>query len=191
MGALRALGVVFRDAFGTELEGYGRDLGRVEYVDMANLDPRVTTTAFTVMSDVTNPLVGERGATYVFGPQKGADRAMLGRLEAGMETYASRLAAASGIDPVNVPGAGAAGGMGAAAVAGLGARIVSGIDALLDLAGFDELLQGVDLCVSGEGHADSQSVDGKVLSGIARRCKRGGVPLLAIGRHGRGCPRPP
>lgn len=180
MGCMRALGVRFLDACGNELAGTGADLGRVARIDLAGMDGRVAQTAFRVMCDVDNPLVGPRGATYVFGPQKGATPPIADQLERGMASYARVLAQTfDGLD-VMAPGMGAAGGLGAAARAFLGAQMVPGIECVLDLVGFDELLAQADLCVTGEGRADSQSAHGKVVSGIAARCKRAGVPCVAV-----------
>lgn len=180
MGCMRALGARFLDAGGNELAGTGADLGRVACIDLAGMDGRVAQTAFRVMCDVDNPLVGPRGATYVFGPQKGATPPIADQLEQGMASYARVLAQTfDGLD-VMAPGMGAAGGLGAAARAFLGAQMVPGIECVLDLVGFDELLTQADLCVTGEGRADSQSAHGKVVSGIAARCRRAGVPCVAV-----------
>lgn len=180
MGAIAALGARFLDAQGRELRGCGRDLSEVASIDMTSMLPEVREASFTVMCDVTNPLVGPKGATAVFGPQKGATADVLAQLEHGMRSYADAVARATGMEVDDLPGAGAAGGMGAAAAAFLGARLVSGIDCLMDLAHFDDLLEEVDCCISGEGRVDSQSLDGKVLSGVARRCAQAKTPLYVI-----------
>ena len=180
MGCMRALGVRFLDANGAELEGVGADLARVAEIDTTDLDPRVAEAAFHVMCDVDNPLVGPRGATYVFGPQKGATPQIADALEEGMRSYADVLARHfEGFDP-SAAGMGAAGGLGAAAWAYLGAELLPGVEQVLNLVGFDELLVGCDLCVTGEGHADAQSAHGKVVSGVAARCRRAGVPCVAV-----------
>ena len=173
MGAMRALGVRFLDASGAELDGAGADLGLVAKIDLSGMDPRVGETSFHVMCDVDNPLVGPRGATRTFGPQKGADAAMVEELEAGMVGLAAVLEDAFGTSVADEPGMGAAGGLGAAARLFLDAEVVGGVDWVLDLVGFDE-------CVTGEGHADGQSAHGKVVSGVAARCRRAGVPCVAI-----------
>ena len=180
MGAMRALGARFLDADGAELSGTGADLGRVASVDLSGLDLRVAATSFHVMCDVDNPLVGPRGATRTFGPQKGADAQMVEELEAGMRQMAVVLERTFGCTVADEPGMGAAGGLGAAARLFLGAEAVPGVDWVLDLVGFDRALTGCDLCVTGEGHADGQSAHGKVVSGVAARCKRAGVPCVAI-----------
>lgn len=180
MGCMRALGVRFLDDEGGELAGIGADLARAARIDLDGLDPRVSQTRFRVMCDVDNPLLGERGATHVFGPQKGATPEMVCELERGMTHYAKALAEAfPGFDAM-ASGMGAAGGLGAAARTYLGAEVLPGIECVLDLVGFDQLLEGCDLCVTGEGHADSQSAHGKVVSGIAARCRAAGVPCVAV-----------
>lgn len=180
MGAMRALGVRFYDQQGRELPGRGEDLEQLARIDAGGLIPEAREARFTVMCDVTNPLIGRMGATAIFGPQKGGSVESLARLERGMVGYARLVERELGVRVATMPGAGAAGGMGAAAAAFLSARLVSGIECLMDLAHFDELLAEADYCFSGEGRADAQSLDGKVLSGVARRCADAGKPLYAI-----------
>lgn len=180
MGCMRALGVRFLDGEGKELSGVGSDLALVREIDLSGMDERVAQTSFHVMCDVDNPLLGERGATRVFGPQKGATPEVVEELEHGMDNYAQVLVKTfPGFDPM-AAGMGAAGGLGAAARTYLGAEVVRGIECVLDLVGFDQLLDGCDLCVTGEGHADSQSAHGKVVSGVAARCVAAGVPCVAL-----------
>ena len=180
MGCARALGVRFLDADGAELAGTGSDLGRVCSIDLSGMDRRLGEAHVRVMCDVTNPLLGERGATHVFGPQKGATPEVVDELERGMENYARVLGKTfPGFDAM-AAGMGAAGGLGAAARTYLAAEVVPGVECVLDLVGFDQLLEGCDLCVTGEGHADSQSAHGKVVSGVAKRCRAAGVPCVAV-----------
>lgn len=180
MGAMRALGVRFLDEDGRELSGRGEDLARVADIDASGLVEAAREARFTVMCDVTNPLIGRAGATAVFGPQKGGTVESLAELERGMIGYARVIERKLGVRVAQMPGAGAAGGMAAAAAAFLSAHLISGIECLMDLAHFDEQLAAADCCFSGEGRADAQSLDGKVLSGVARRCARAGKPLYAI-----------
>lgn len=180
MGMLRALGAKFYNEDGKELEGRGIDLCSLEAIDLSELDERLNDISFTVMSDVTNTLTGENGATMVYGPQKGADEETLKMLEAGMCKYRDILNVLTGIDCDNVTSAGAAGGMGAAMYAVLGAEVRSGIEAILDLVGFDKKLVGTDLVITGEGRADSQSVNGKVMQGVGQRAKKAGVPAVGL-----------
>ena len=178
-GALRALGVRFLDASGNPLRVDGENLARIAEVDANEIDPRVAQTDFVTLCDVDNPLVGSDGATMTFGRQKGASDVNLRILERGMESYLGVLRRRS-IVGGEMPGDGAAGGLGLAARAFLHARRKSGADCVLDAVGFDRALKGADLCITGEGHADGQSVDGKLVSRIARRCKGAGVPCVAI-----------
>ncbi|MBR3719257.1 MAG: glycerate kinase [Firmicutes bacterium] len=179
MGCARALGVRFLDASGRELEGKGGDLAKVASIDASGLLPAAKEAHFTVMSDVDNPLLGPDGATFTFGPQKGAVPEIRGELEAGMENYAAILKRDLGAD-TDFPGAGAAGGLGAGLKIFLNAEMRSGSDAVLDLIGFDALLKDADLVVTGEGRIDWQSAHGKVVSGVGKRCKKAGVPCIAI-----------
>ena len=130
--------------------------------------------------DVTNPLLGPRGATYTFGPQKGAAGPALEALEEGMTSFARVLARYAGVEDVQIPGAGAAGGLGAAVIFLLGGTLTPGAELLLDQAGFDGLLEGADLVITGEGRMDGQSAAGKVPGAVAARCRRAGVPCLAL-----------
>ena len=180
MGAMRALGIRFLDEKGNLLDGYGRDLVRVKRIDCSELHPAVAETTFTVMSDVTNPLTGPEGATYTFGRQKGATPKIQDIMEAGMKQYAQLLEDCTGIKVDRIPGAGAAGGLGAALKVFLHAQMRSGIDTVLDLVGFDDLLEGVDLVITGEGRIDWQSSYGKVPGGVGLRCKKKQIPVIAI-----------
>ncbi len=180
MGAMTALGVKFLDKDGHVLTGVGADLERVADIDVSGIHPAVKETEFTVMCDVNNPLTGPTGATYTFGKQKGGTPEILDRLEAGMKHYAAVIQEKLGVDADHFEGAGAAGGLGAAFKVFLKANMKSGIETVLDLIDFDGLLEGVDLVVTGEGRIDWQSAFGKVPSGIGMRCKRKGIPAVAI-----------
>ncbi len=180
MGAMRALGIRFLDGEGKELMGFGSDLARVADIDMSGLNPAVKEAQITVMCDVTNPLTGPDGATYTFGKQKGGTSEILDELEAGMKNYAAVMRDKLGIDVEAKAGAGAAGGLGAALCGFLNATLKPGIDTVLDLIGFDGLLDGTDLVVTGEGRMDWQSAFGKVPSGVGQRCRAKKIPVVAI-----------
>ena len=179
-GCAAALGVRFYDADGQSFVPVGDTLGRIARIDNAEAEALLRSVEITVMCDVTNPLYGPTGAAYVFAPQKGADAEKVKSLDAGLRHFGDVIRSQLGIDVSRMPGAGAAGGMGAGCVALLGGTIQSGIDAVLDVTGFDRQLEGADLVITGEGRIDSQSADGKVVSGVARRTKAKGVPLIAI-----------
>ena len=179
-GCAAALGVRFYDAAGQSFVPVGDTLGRIARIDTAKADELLRSVEITVMCDVTNPLYGPTGAAYVFAPQKGADAEKVKSLDAGLRHFGDVIRSQYGLDVGAMPGAGAAGGMGAGCVALLGGTIQSGIDAVLDVTGFDRQLEGADLVITGEGRIDSQSADGKVISGVARRTRAKGVPLIAI-----------
>ena len=180
MGCMRALGVKFLDASGYELQGNGSDLEKVVSIDVSGLDPRIRETKITVMCDVTNPLTGKDGATWTFGAQKGATPQMQERLEAGMVNYKNVIVKQFGIDPDEIKGSGAAGGLGTALMVFLHGEMRSGIETVLDLIKFDERLEGVDLCVTGEGRTDWQSCFGKVMQGVGEHAKAKGVTVLGL-----------
>ena len=180
MGAMRALGIRFLDENGEELSGCGNDLARVADIDISGLHSAVKDAKFTIMCDVNNPLTGPDGATYTFGKQKGGSPEILDELEQGMIHYAALIREKMGTDVDQIPGSGAAGGLGAAFCVFLKAEMKSGIETVLDLIHFDELLEGVDLVITGEGRIDWQSAFGKVPSGIGNRCRKKGIPAIAI-----------
>ena len=179
-GCAAALGVRFYDAAGQSFIPVGDTLGRIARIDTAEAEALLRSVEITVMCDVTNPLYGPTGAAYVFAPQKGADAEKVKSLDAGLRHFGDVIRSQYGLDVSAMPGAGAAGGMGAGCVALLGGMIQSGIDAVLDVTGFDRQLEGADLVITGEGRIDSQSADGKVVSGVARRTRTKGIPLIAI-----------
>ncbi len=184
-GMLVALGGKLLDADGIDLEPCGKALSQVAQVDVSGLDPRLLECEFTVASDVTNPLIGELGATRVYGPQKGADPEMAERLEKGMENWAKCLFAASNKDVASVPGCGAGGGLIAPLLAFCNTRVQSGIESVLSAAEFDKHLQGAACVITGEGRVDGQSCYGKAISGVAAHSKRAGVPVyVAAGSLG-------
>jgi glycerate kinase len=190
MGCMRALGVRFLDVEGRELEGRGKDLAKVAHIDISGLHPRVSKVKLTAMCDVNNPLCGKDGATYTFGEQKGGTPQALEELEKGMENYREVMIREFGVDPDKIPGSGAAGGLGAALLVFLHAELKSGIETVLDLIDFDSYLENVSLVVTGEGRTDWQSCFGKVMQGIGMRCKRKGIPAVAlVGAMGEGAER--
>ena len=181
MGMLTALGAKFTDEGGQAVSPVGGSLIKVAYADFSGLMPELRDVDLTVICDVTNPLLGESGATWIYGPQKGATPSIRDELEEGMKNYARVVSEAVGRDIADFPGAGAAGGLGAALGGVLGAKLKSGIDAVLEAVRFDQKLEGVDLVVTGEGRIDGQSVRfGKVPVGVARRCAAQGIPVIAI-----------
>ncbi|MCI9486502.1 MAG: glycerate kinase [Lachnospiraceae bacterium] len=179
-GCAAALGVRFLDREGRAFVPTGECLSRIASIDCGEAERLLGGARITVMCDVTNPLHGEHGAAFVFGPQKGADPDMVRMLDGELRAFGRVLREGLGRDVSALPGAGAAGGMGGGMAALFGAELRSGIEAILDMVDFDRRLLGADLVITGEGRVDGQSMQGKVLSGVAGRTKRAGVPLVVI-----------
>jgi len=180
MGLLSALGARFLDAKGEVLEAGGAALARLVSIDFSRLDSRVAETEFLVACDVDNPLLGARGASAIFGPQKGATPQQVQQLDAALANLADISADLLGKDTRDVAGAGAAGGLGYALVQFLNARMAPGIDLVLEAVCFDQQLQGADLVITGEGRVDGQSLSGKTPVGVARWAKRHDLPVIAL-----------
>lgn len=180
-GMAAALGIRFYDAQDREFVPTGGTLKEIRRIDMSRREKLLDQIELLAMCDITNPLTGPEGAAHVFSPQKGADEGMIQELEAGMVHYASILEQTVQIPKIReLPGGGAAGGMGTGMAALLGAKLIPGIQAVLDTVQIDALAEHADLILTGEGKIDSQSIHGKVLSGIARRGKALGIPVVAI-----------
>lgn len=180
LGLARALGARALDVDGTELQGVGRDLGRVASIDASGLDERIANTEFLVACDVENPLHGPDGAAPVFGPQKGAEPDAVRRLDTGLAAFERVLARHFGVDLAGVARAGAAGGAAGGMAAMLGARLEQGAELVFDAVGIDGLLEEADLCVTGEGSLDAQTLAGKGPAEAARRSRAAGVPCVAL-----------
>ena len=181
MGMLHALGYRFMDASGTELAPVGGSMINVASIDMSGRHPALSEAQFIVACDVKAPLYGPDGAAYVFAPQKGADNEMVEALDMGLRHFAEVSALATGCDSSSLEGSGAAGGLGYAFRQFLGASLERGVEMVLDAIHFDELLNGADLVITGEGRVDSQTLTGKTPYGVARRALRQGIPVVAIG----------
>lgn len=179
-GAASALGIRFMNAGGEAFVPTGGTLNDISSIDMSGLNPLLASVELITMCDIDNPLCGPSGAAAVFGPQKGADEAMVKLLDANLAHMAEVIKRDLGKDIINLPGAGAAGGMGAGMAAFLDSRLQMGIETVLDTVQFDSLLQDADMVFSGEGKIDFQSLRGKVVIGVARRTKKAGIPLIAI-----------
>lgn len=180
VGMLQALGVRFADASGADLRPGGAALSGLATIDASGLDEGIRSARVVVASDVDNPLYGPHGAAAVYGPQKGATTADVALLDTGLRRLAE-VASASGVeDLAGRPGAGAAGGAGFGAMAFLDARLEPGITLLLDLVGFDDVVNGADLVITGEGSLDQQTLRGKVPVGVAAAAARRDVPVVAV-----------
>ncbi|MCL6518121.1 glycerate kinase [Alicyclobacillus sp.] len=186
MGMLEALGVRFLDASGTPVRPVGGELERVAAVDWSGLDGRIAEADILVASDVDNPLCGPRGASAVFGPQKGATPELVARLDEALSAWSKQVEAACGKRIAEAPGAGAAGGLGFALMA-LGGRLSSGAAIVAETIGLTKALRAGDWVITGEGQSDHQTLHGKVpyyVAQLAQRC--GARPILLSGSLGAG-----
>lgn len=179
-GAAAALGAEFLDAEGRAFVPTGGTLTQIAHIRMKGLRETLAGAEVTVMCDIDNPLCGPAGAAAVFGPQKGADAAMVARMDAGLRHLAETLEKDVGMEVLTLAGGGSAGGFGAGAAAFFGGQLRMGIDVVLDLTGFDRKCRGASLVITGEGHLDSQSLRGKTVVGVARRARALGVPAAAL-----------
>ncbi len=179
-GAASALGVKFFDKEGKEFTPTGGTMINIEKIDVSGLNPAVKNCKITTMCDIDNPLYGETGAAYVFGPQKGATPEIVKELDAGLKHLAEIVKKDLGLDNATVPGTGAAGGMGFGMLCLLGSELKMGIETVLDTVHFDKQLEGADYVFSGEGKIDTQSLRGKVVIGVGNRTKKAGVKLISI-----------
>lgn len=179
-GLVRALGVRLLDADGHDLSGGGADLGRLADIDTAGLHPGLADCEVVAACDVDNPLTGPRGAAAVYGPQKGAGPEEVDVLDRHLEHFAAVVAGAGFPSDPGAPGAGAAGGIGFAVLAILGGSLRPGFEIVAEAVGLDELLEGADLVITGEGRLDAQSLAGKAPVGVMRRAHERGIPVIAL-----------
>ncbi|ELY4721645.1 glycerate kinase [Cronobacter sp. 153480017-3] len=179
-GMMQALGARFLNGEGRELAPGGAALARLERLDLSALDPRLAQVSVTAACDVDNPLCGEKGASAVFGPQKGATPAIVTELDAALRRFGEQLEAATGKAIISAPGAGAAGGMGAALLGMLNAELRPGIEIVIEFLGLAQAVRDADLVITGEGRLDSQSIHGKTPVGVARVAKQFQRPVVAI-----------
>lgn len=187
-GLLCAMGMKFYDKDKKSFIPSGGTLCHIADYDLSVLEKNIRGVEFEVMCDIDNPLYGENGAAYVFSPQKGADPDTVIKLDEGLRHLSRLYTQKTNIDISRIAGAGAAGGMGGGLYAFLGAKLKSGIESVLDIFGFDSLLSDCDMVITGEGKLDSQTLGGKVICGIARRCKAHSIPLIAVCGDTLSCP---
>ena len=179
-GMAEGLGVRFLDADGVPIGPGGGALARLASIDLSGLEPAVTRVRFTAACDVAVPLLGPRGASVLFAPQKGAARSEVPLLEGGLSRLAEVIQETLGIDVREIAGGGAAGGLGAGCAAFCAAELRPGIEIVLEITRFDDALKHADLVITGEGKLDAQSRQGKAVSGIFRRARLGGKPVIAV-----------
>ena len=179
-GAAAACGVRFLDRYVEPFTPTGSTLGRLESIDASGFSPELTGVEIRAICAVSNPLCGMLGTSAAFGPSKGVLPTVVNELDANLATFGRIVERDLGIDVLNMPCAGAGGGMGASLAAFFGTTPSLGIETILELANFDELVTQADVVITGEGCFDAQSLHGKVVSGVAQHCKRAGVPVVAV-----------
>lgn len=181
VGALSALGARFLDSRGALLPPGGAALNRLHSIDLSGFDARLQQIPLTVLCDVTNPLCGENGAAFVYGPQKGASAEDVNLLDCGLRRLAQVSAQTLGEDKSAQPGAGAAGGLGFGLAAFCSAQMKSGIEVVLETTHFAEKLRDATLVLTGEGALDGQTLSGKTIAGVCRVAGERHVPVIAFG----------
>ena len=179
-GCAAALGVRFTDREGREFIPTGGTLDKIAHIDARRARRLLRDVSLTAMCDIDNPMYGPTGAAYVYGPQKGADPAMVEFLDYRLQVLDQTIQRELGVSVAEVPGSGAAGAFGAGILAFLKGKLCPGIEAVLDLVKFDEKLTDCDLVLTGEGRFDSQSIRGKVISGVSKRAREKNVPVVVI-----------
>ena len=179
-GAAAAMGTRFFNAAGEEFVPVGGTLSQIARIDNAETKRMLEGVEVIAMCDIDNPMHGQRGAAYIFSPQKGADAEMVRLLDAELIALDQTITRELGLRVAEIPGAGAAGAMGAGAVAFFGASLKPGIETVLDTVRFEERIAGADFVITGEGKLDSQSLRGKVVIGVSRRAKQLGIPVFAV-----------
>ncbi|MCZ4293043.1 glycerate kinase [Vibrio sinaloensis] len=180
VGMAQALGAKLVDDQGAELSFGGGALANLASIDLSGLDPRLADVQLEVACDVDNPLCGPKGASHIFGPQKGATPEMVVQLDANLAHYAKVIRQTNGKDVIDQAGAGAAGGLGAALLGLFDATLRPGINIVMDAVNLTEVIKDADLVITGEGRIDSQTIHGKTPIGVARTAKLYDLPVIGI-----------
>lgn len=179
-GMIEALGGRLLDSEGNSIPSGGGSLIDLDDIDLSNLDKRIQGVEIIVACDVDNPLLGEHGASAIYGPQKGADKKMVADLDSALSNYHDVLERVTKKSVKHIPGAGAAGGLGAGLLAFLHAKLEPGVEIVLTETNFHELVGDADLVITGEGKIDGQTIYGKTPIGVAKAAKRFNIPVIAL-----------
>ena len=179
-GMAQALGAKLTDENKKPIDLGGLALNEITKIDISGIDPRINESEILVACDVNNPLCGPNGASFIYGPQKGASPEMVKTLDDALYHFGSQLIRDTGINIMEIEGSGAAGGIGGGMVGFLNAKLKPGIEIVLDSLGFDKSLKNVDLVITGEGQIDFQTVFSKAPIGVAKHAKKYNIPVIAI-----------
>lgn len=178
-GMLQALGAKLLDENNNQIGYGGYELSRLKKIDFSELDERLKKVEILVACDVTNPLTGENGASYIFGKQKGATPEMIKVLDRNLLLYSKIIEKDLGIKVDDIPGSGAAGGLGAGLLA-LGANLKKGIDIVIEASELEKKIAGANIVITGEGSIDGQTRFGKTPYGVAMAAKKQGIPTIIL-----------
>lgn len=180
VGMLQALGFEFYDEKNNLVGLGGHVLNKIKKIKIDNRLKELDQCSFKIACDVNNPLYGENGAAYIYGPQKGATPEIVKELDEGLRNFAQVVKADLEMDIAEVPGVGAAGGMGFAFLGFLNSKLESGIKIILDEINLDDTVKGADIVITGEGRLDNQTAMGKAPIGVAKIAKKHGAKVIAI-----------
>ena len=180
-GMAEALGVRFRNASGELVSKGGGALSEIHEIDLSGIHPQASAAEILVACDVDNPLCGPKGASAVYGPQKGADPDMVQKLDKNLEHFSRLISSQLAKDVALIPGSGAAGGLGAGLIAFLDATLMKGFDMVAGMTGLEEKIKNADLVITGEGKIDGQTRFGKTPYGVALLAKKHNKPVIAVG----------
>ena len=179
-GMVQALGVRLLDREGKEIGFGGGELKKISRIDISNLDNRLSETEVLIASDVTNPLCGPKGASRIYGPQKGATPKVIEELDESLAHFAEIIKRDLNKNVKDMPGAGAAGGLGAGLIAFLDAELKPGIEIIIEIVKLEQAIKDADLVITGEGKIDSQTIYGKAPIGVAKIAKKYNIPVIAV-----------
>jgi glycerate 2-kinase len=179
-GMVQALGGRLLDESGNDIDPGGGALSKIATIDLTDLDARLKDVQMEVACDVDNPLTGPRGASAIFGPQKGATPEMVELLDQNLSHFANVAERELGKSFRNIAGAGAAGGLGAGLLAFLNADLKRGVDIILEAVNFEDVVKDADIVITGEGRIDSQTIYGKTPIGVAKAAKKYDVPVIGL-----------
>ncbi|OEH85933.1 glycerate kinase [Desulfuribacillus stibiiarsenatis] len=180
IGVIQALGAKVLDISGNIVAPGGDGLLQAHSIDLSGFDPRIKECSFTIACDVNNPLTGPNGAAYVYAPQKGATEEMVVTLDSGLKNFASLIKQQIGVDVESVPGAGAAGGLGACFLSFFQGKLQSGIEIVMKESNIEQIMEKVDIVITGEGKIDTQTKCGKTPFGVATLAKKYNIPVIAV-----------
>lgn len=181
IGMLQALGASFKNQNGNEVGFGGIGVEEIAHIDLTHLDKRLKDIVIEVACDVTNPLTGPMGASYIFAKQKGANKEEIQRLEEALSHFAQLVRSELGIEIDQLKGAGAAGGLGAALVGFCNGKLKAGIELVVKYSALEEKVQGANYIFTGEGSIDMQTQYGKTLTGVAKVGRANHIPVIALG----------